>query len=291
MGSSNDNICGCVNCMTIFDDYKFDFKKVKPELNIVDILLKEKNGNENDEIILSKLEFDFDLNSFVNNINIILSHFNEIDDFKLKIFRCSTEHIINEYIEKKDKDYYFAPFNNIKYKKDITKQSIISLCDLFKKIYDLKKVIGEEKISFFIGNIDLLLADTNILKEKEEFLAYLKKIYSVEKKNPEKESSKSERNENSINNTNNDNHSNTSNLINIHKRKNSKDTNNNNSNDTAQKKINSFCKDFLVLLSKHQITLDGINNLMNIYLDHGHEQIPMNENIPTQNNNISTGNS
>ncbi len=137
----------------------------------------------------------------------------------------------------------------------------------------------------------MLLADTNILKEKEEFLAYLKKIYSVEKKNPEKESSKSERNENSINNTNNDNHSNTSNLINIHKRKNSKDTNNNNSNDTAQKKINSFCKDFLVLLSKHQITLDGINNLMNIYLDHGHEQIPMNENIPTQDNNIATGNS
>ena len=111
----------------------------------------------------------------------------------------------------------------------------------------------------------MLLADIDLIRKDEDFFAYLKKIYSVKRKSSRTES--------------------------INSDKNSNNSKNSNFNDEAQKKINSFFNDFFKLVSKHQITFEGINELKNNYLEHGSEQTPMNENIPNQNNNNSIGNS
>ena len=157
MGTSNDIICDRLNCcMTLVDDYKLDYQKIIGEKADVKIILKSNDGDF--PTIIEKIFFDLDLKNFIDNINKIIKNTNRIDDFKLKVLKNATKHVLEKYISNDEKKKYFDSFNLIK-KNDDMKEIILSFNELFKAIYENRYKIGLDKMTFFVESLKLFLEE------------------------------------------------------------------------------------------------------------------------------------
>lgn len=270
MGANNGNCCNNLSCLTMSVDYKFDIIQVDEKIN-VDVILKGNLENEKDTTIIKNVKLNVKLRNFIDDINNILVNINLLDEDKINEFISSIKYILDENLPEITEKENHNSFRNIKYQNDNIKKDIISSYNLFKLIYK-KNTIGVENINFFMVSIKKLLADFKMLK-REDFFSFLKEIYNLNQNTCSK-------NPNSNNNKKNDGKNGGLDRSSQNVRT---------SNNLNQKEI--FCSvlnDMSHLFSKYQSTIDAIRKSEN---DDDIKQSTVNENIQTQNNSFSPGNS
>jgi hypothetical protein len=273
MGTSNEISCeGLNSCMTLVDDYQFDYKKIIGEKTDVQIILKSTDGYC--EIIIKKVFFNLDLKNFIDNINKILKNINRIDDFKLKVLKNATKHVLEKHISNDEKKKYFDLFSLVK-KNDDMKELILSFRDLFTAIYENRYKIGLDKMTFFIESIKLFLEETKLVND-EDFFSYLKDIFIDKKMISERESQKDTQNNNNENNNNLINDDSSSNLNNNENNNNQTNNSNNNNSNYINDTNNTFVKELINLLSRYNIKIE--DDLMNVYKSNGSVPTNVNEN-------------